>query len=150
MNASTVIELVVDDLNLAKNVYGIKFVIKQIVPQNNEYNRCIIDDIRIFASNKLNQYGIPMAVEDIYVRKNDANCRNFYNMKVNEYIWRLPNSPAEWKEVSNILKNDVDTDREYINENALTVNISRLRSKLADLGYENIIETRKGIGYRIV
>lgn len=39
---------------------------------------------------------------------------------------------------------------EYVNENALTVNISRLRSKLLELGYENIIETRKGIGYRII
>ncbi len=39
---------------------------------------------------------------------------------------------------------------EYINENALTVNISRLRSKLAEMGYPNIIETRKGIGYRII
>ena len=37
-----------------------------------------------------------------------------------------------------------------VNENALTVNISRLRSKLMELGYDNIIETRKGIGYRIV
>ena len=39
---------------------------------------------------------------------------------------------------------------EYINENALTVNISRLRAKLLELGYDNIIETRKGIGYRII
>ncbi len=39
---------------------------------------------------------------------------------------------------------------EYINENALTVNISRLRAKLDELGYPNIIETRKGIGYRII
>ena len=39
---------------------------------------------------------------------------------------------------------------EYINENALTVNISRLRSKLDEMGYQNIIETRKGIGYRII
>jgi len=39
---------------------------------------------------------------------------------------------------------------EYINENALTVNISRLRSKLEEIGYSNIIETRKGIGYRII
>lgn len=36
---------------------------------------------------------------------------------------------------------------EYINDNALTVNISRLRTKLKDLGFENAIETRKGIGY---
>ena len=39
---------------------------------------------------------------------------------------------------------------EYINENALTVNISRLRSKLDEMGYPNIIETRKGIGYTII
>lgn len=53
-----------------------------------------------------------------------------------------------------VSKDEIMTDLwnndEYINENALTVNISRLRAKLAELGYENIIETRKGIGYRIV
>ena len=36
---------------------------------------------------------------------------------------------------------------EYINDNALTVNISRLRAKLADIGYDNVIITRKGEGY---
>lgn len=38
-------------------------------------------------------------------------------------------------------------NEEYINDNALTVNISRLRSKLSNFDYENIIETRKGQGY---
>lgn len=53
-----------------------------------------------------------------------------------------------------VSKDEIMTDLwnndEYVNENALTVNISRLRSKLADMGYTNIIETRKGIGYRII
>ena len=35
----------------------------------------------------------------------------------------------------------------YINENALTVNISRLRGKLKEIGYDNVIITRKGLGY---
>lgn len=35
----------------------------------------------------------------------------------------------------------------YINDNALTVNISRLRAKLSDIGYDNIIITRKKEGY---
>lgn len=35
----------------------------------------------------------------------------------------------------------------YINDNALTVNISRLRTKLKEIGYEDAIETRKGYGY---
>ena len=53
-----------------------------------------------------------------------------------------------------VSKDEIMTDlwnnEEYINDNALTVNISRLRSKLSELGYKNIIETRKGIGYRII
>ena len=36
---------------------------------------------------------------------------------------------------------------EFVNDNALTVNISRLRSKLAELGCEDAIETRKKQGY---
>ena len=53
-----------------------------------------------------------------------------------------------------VTKDEIMTDLwnndEYINENALTVNISRLRSKLSTLGYTDLIETRKGIGYRII
>ena len=45
------------------------------------------------------------------------------------------------------LMTDLWNNEEYINDNALTVNISRLRSKLGELGYSDIIETRKGIGY---
>ena len=36
---------------------------------------------------------------------------------------------------------------EYVNENALTVNISRLRNKLKEIGYVDVIDTRKGLGY---
>ncbi len=41
-------------------------------------------------------------------------------------------------------------NEEYVNDNALTVNISRLRTKLAELGYDNAIETRKKQGYRLI
>ena len=36
---------------------------------------------------------------------------------------------------------------EFVNDNALTVNISRLRNKLKEIGYEDAIDTRKGQGY---
>ena len=36
---------------------------------------------------------------------------------------------------------------EFVNDNTLTVNISRLRNKLKELGKNYIIETRKGQGY---
>ena len=39
---------------------------------------------------------------------------------------------------------------EYISDNALTVNISRLRTKLAEMGYEDAIETRKKQGYVLI
>lgn len=39
---------------------------------------------------------------------------------------------------------------EYISDNALTVNISRLRAKLEQMGYPDAIETRKKQGYVLV
>ena len=45
------------------------------------------------------------------------------------------------------LMTDLWNNASYINDNALNVNISRLRTKLADFGYEDVIETRKGQGY---
>ena len=38
-------------------------------------------------------------------------------------------------------------NEEYVNDNALTVNISRLRSKLSSLGYSEALQTRKKQGY---
>lgn len=45
------------------------------------------------------------------------------------------------------LMTDLWNNSEYVNDNALTVNISRLRAKLEEVGCENAIETRKGLGY---
>lgn len=45
------------------------------------------------------------------------------------------------------LMTELWNNEEYINDNALTVNISRLRSKFRELGIEDAIETRKGQGY---
>lgn len=48
------------------------------------------------------------------------------------------------------LMTELWNNEEYINDNALTVNISRLRSKLEELDSNIIIETRKGIGYMLL
>lgn len=45
------------------------------------------------------------------------------------------------------LMSELWNNEEYVNDNALTVNISRLRTKLKDFGYSDVIETRKGQGY---
>ena len=37
----------------------------------------------------------------------------------------------------------------FVDENTLTVNVTRLRRRLEEIGAENVIKTRKGIGYII-
>jgi DNA-binding response OmpR family regulator len=48
------------------------------------------------------------------------------------------------------LMTDLWNNSEYLNDNALTVNISRLRTKLESAGVTNAIETRKGQGYILI
>ena len=38
---------------------------------------------------------------------------------------------------------------EFIDDNTLTVNIARLRKKLEQIGLEQMIRTKKGIGYMV-
>ena len=45
---------------------------------------------------------------------------------------------------------DLWDNEEYVNDNALTVNISRLRTKLSELGLPDAIETRKKQGCRLI
>ena len=37
----------------------------------------------------------------------------------------------------------------FVDDNTLTVNINRLRKKLKEAGLEDMITTRKGLGYQI-
>lgn len=41
-------------------------------------------------------------------------------------------------------------DSSFVDDNTLTVNVTRLRQKLAALGFPEAIETRRGQGYRLV
>lgn len=38
-------------------------------------------------------------------------------------------------------------EEQFVDDNTLTVNVNRLRRKLAQLGMEDLIATRKGMGY---
>ena len=48
------------------------------------------------------------------------------------------------------IMDDLWNSYEFVDDNTLTVNISRLRAKLAEIGYEGIIQTRKKQGYLLV
>ena len=41
-------------------------------------------------------------------------------------------------------------DERFVNDNTLTVNVNRLRQKLADVGLDEAIVTKKGLGYMAV
>lgn len=38
-------------------------------------------------------------------------------------------------------------DKDFVDDNTLTVNVTRIKKKLESLGYENVIQTKRGIGY---
>ena len=39
---------------------------------------------------------------------------------------------------------------DFIDDNTLTVNVNRIRKKLQSLGVEDAIETKRGVGYRLI
>ena len=39
---------------------------------------------------------------------------------------------------------------DFIDDNTLAVNITRLRKKLSNVGYKEFIQTKKGMGYYLV
>lgn len=57
--------------------------------------------------------------------------------KVNQIVLR--------EELLEILWSDID----FVDDNTLSVNITRLRRRLEELGIENVIETKRGQGYQI-
>lgn len=45
------------------------------------------------------------------------------------------------------IMNDLWDSEAFIDDNTLTVNITRIRRKLEEIGLQDIIETRRGQGY---
>lgn len=73
--------------------------------------------------------------EEIILTKNEMIIFSYLVMHQDKIVSRDELMTALWN-------ND-----EFINDNALTVNISRLRSKLKSIGYGDAIDTRKKVGY---
>lgn len=73
--------------------------------------------------------------EEIILTKNEAIIFSYLISHQNKIVTRDELMTTLWD------------NTEFVNDNALTVNISRLRNKLKSIGYENAIDTRKGQGY---
>lgn len=75
------------------------------------------------------------AEEEIILTKNEMIIFNYLLNHQKEIVTRDELMTTLWN------------NEEYINDNALSVNISRLRAKLKSIGCENAIDTRKKMGY---
>ncbi len=73
--------------------------------------------------------------EEIILTKNEMIIFSYLVNHQNKIVTRCELMTSLWN------------NEEFINDNALTVNISRLRTKLKSIGYEDAIDTRKGMGY---
>lgn len=72
---------------------------------------------------------------EIILTKNEMIIFNYLVNHQNKIVTRDELMTALWN------------NEEFINDNALTVNVSRLRAKLKEIGLVDAINTRKGIGY---
>ena len=76
--------------------------------------------------------------EEIILTKNEIQIFSYLLEKRGTIVTR--------EELMNYLWNT----ESFIDDNTLTVNMARLRKKLEDLGFKNVIETRRGWGYIIL
>lgn len=74
--------------------------------------------------------------EKIELTKTENTILNLLINKINEFVTRNDLMEACWQ------------GDDYIDDNTLFVNISRLRKKMLSIGLENVIETKKSVGYR--
>lgn len=72
------------------------------------------------------------------------------NLTKNEYRILLTLIENKGKIVSrDVLMTKLWETDSFVDENTLTVNVTRLRKKLAEIGLEDFITTKKGVGYMV-
>ena len=90
--------------------------------------------------------GVVLNVAGVYIEhegkktdltKNELKILHLLYQKKGEIVPRLDMIEYLWD-------NEV-----FIDDNTLSVNVTRLRGKLADIGVTDFIETKRGMGYRI-
>ncbi len=98
---------------------------------NNNSDTLIFKDLTINISKGI----IKKGNKEIILTKNEMIIFSYLVNHQNKIVTRDELMTSLWN------------NEEFINDNALTVNISRLRTKLKSIGYDNAIDTRKGMGY---
>lgn len=85
----------------------------------------------------LDEKGFKLSVEDrtLELSKNEYKLMKLFIANPNTVLTRESLLEELWDQ------------SDFVDDNTLTVNITRLRGKLSDLGYEDCIKTKRGVGY---
>lgn len=89
--------------------------------------------LKLFVTNSTIEYG----GETVELSRNEFILLQLMMRSIGKIISREDMMQALWNE------------EQFVDDNTLTVNVNRLRRKLAMLGLEEFIHTRKGMGYLI-
>lgn len=91
--------------------------------------------------------GLTLSVADNTI----SHGQRFIELTKNEFkILKLLMSRAGQIVSREEIMNELWETENYIDDNTLTVNMTRLRKRLEEIGASGFIETKKGMGYRIV
>lgn len=91
--------------------------------------------------------GLTLSVADNTI----SHGQRFIELTKNEFkILKLLMSQAGQIVSREEIMNELWETENYIDDNTLTVNMTRLRKRLEEIGASGFIETKKGMGYRIV
>ncbi len=100
------------------------------------------------ASKKINYQEATIDLgKGIIERKNSGQLKKVYLTKNEMIVLRCLLENRGEIVRRGLLMEELWNNQEYINDNALTVNVSRLREKFQKVGLGSCIETRKGLGY---
>ncbi|WBW96861.1 response regulator transcription factor [Oceanirhabdus sp. W0125-5] len=129
------IELGADDYITKPFSMGILFAkINGIIKRNSQNN--LSDEIKVgelvmFGQSMKLKYGDKV----MELTKNEYRLLKVFMKKIDKVITREELLEAIWD------------DESFVDDNTLTVNITRTKKKLSNLGLENVIITKRGVGY---
>ncbi|MEG0452061.1 MAG: response regulator transcription factor [Coprobacillus sp.] len=67
-------------------------------------------------------------------------------VKIMQLLFEKPETLITRDEIMNYLWQS----NEFVDDNTLSVNMNRIRRKLEDIGFDSIIQTKKGLGYKLI
>ncbi|MEG0367347.1 MAG: response regulator transcription factor, partial [Coprobacillus sp.] len=67
-------------------------------------------------------------------------------VKIMQLLFEKPETFVSRDEIMNYLWQS----NQFVDDNTLSVNMNRIRRKLEDMGFDSIIQTKKGLGYKLI